>query len=147
PRVGPAGPRVGAVVCRSALSSLARSLTVVGWRGWEWVAAVAGPEHVTVRPNVSLIVQKYGGTSVADTDRIRAVAEHVVRTRRHGNEVVVVVSAMGKSTDDLLRLANDLHEEPPPRELDMLLTAGERISMSLLCIAISRLGEPSASFT
>ncbi|MCU1461622.1 MAG: aspartate kinase [Acidimicrobiales bacterium] len=96
---------------------------------------------------MSLIVQKFGGTSVADTDRIRAVAEHVVRTRRQGNEVVVVVSAMGKSTDDLLRLANDLHEEPPPRELDMLLTAGERISMSLLCIAISRLGEPSASFT
>src|SRR5438067_2037857 len=95
----------------------------------------------------SLVVQKFGGTSVADTDRIRAVADHVVRTRRQGHDVVVVVSAMGRSTDDLLRLAHEVSPTPPGRELDMLLTAGERISMALLCMAISDLGEPAASFT
>src|SRR5207249_6071845 len=83
---------------------------------------------------VSLLVQKFGGTSVADTDRMKAVADHVVRTRRQGHDVVVVVSAMGKSTDDLLRLAADVAPDAPGRELDMLLTAGERISMALLCM-------------
>src|SRR5437016_14366825 len=89
----------------------------------------------TVNSPVSLVVQKFGGTSVADPDRIRAVAEHVVRTARQGHRVVVVVSAMGKTTDDLLRLAGELSTSPPGRELDMLLTAGERISMALLCMA------------
>ncbi len=96
---------------------------------------------------VSLLVQKYGGTSVGDADRIRAVADHVARTRRAGNSVVVVVSAMGKTTDDLIRLAHEVSGKLPPRELDMLLTSGERISMSLLCMALADLGVPAVSFT
>jgi len=94
-----------------------------------------------------LIVQKYGGTSVADPDRIRAVADHIARTRRQGADVVVVVSAMGKTTDDLLRLAREVAQHPHGRELDMLLTAGERISMALLCMALIDLGVPAVSFT
>jgi aspartate kinase len=96
---------------------------------------------------VSLVVQKFGGTSVADPDRIRAVADHVVRTREQGHAVVVVVSAMGKTTDDLLRLAHEVAPSPPGRELDMLQTAGERISMALLCIAVWDRGVPATSFT
>jgi aspartate kinase len=96
---------------------------------------------------VSLLVQKFGGTSVADPDRIRAVADHVVRTRRAGDDVVVVVSAMGKTTDDLVRLANDVSRQPGGREMDMLLTAGERISMALLTMAVEDLGQPAVSFT
>ncbi len=95
----------------------------------------------------NLVVQKYGGTSVADPDRIRAVADHVVRTRAEGRHVVVVVSAMGKTTDDLLRLAHEVSPSPPGRELDMLQTAGERISMALLCIAVWDRGVPATSFT
>jgi aspartate kinase len=94
-----------------------------------------------------LLVQKYGGTSVADPERIRAVADHVARTRRAGDDVVVVVSAMGKSTDDLLRLAHDVAERPAGRELDMLLTAGERISTALVSMAVEDLGVPAMSFT
>jgi aspartate kinase len=94
-----------------------------------------------------LLVQKFGGTSVADPDRIRAVADHVARTRRAGDDVVVVVSAMGKSTDDLLRLAHDVSDHPEGRELDMLLTAGERISMALVSMAVENLGVPAVSFT
>ena len=96
---------------------------------------------------MGLIVQKYGGTSVGDADRIRAVADHVARTKRGGQQVVVVVSAMGKSTDDLIRLADQVSPTRPPRELDMLLTAGERISMALLCMALADRGVKSASFT
>lgn len=96
---------------------------------------------------MALIVQKYGGTSVADPDRIRAVADHVVRTHRAGKQVVVVVSAMGKSTDDFVRLAHDVSSDPHGREMDMLLTAGERISMALLCMAIIDLGLHAVSFT
>ena len=96
---------------------------------------------------MKLVVQKYGGTSVADPERIRAVADHIARTRLQGCDVVVVVSAMGKATDDLLRLAHDVAPEPAGRELDMLLTAGERISMSLLCMAIADHGVAAASFT
>ena len=95
----------------------------------------------------NLVVQKYGGTSVADADRIKAVAEHIVRTRRQGDDVVVVVSAMGKTTDDLERLAHGVSHVPAAREMDMLLTAGERISMSLLCMAILDHGQPAVSFT
>lgn len=80
---------------------------------------------------VGLVVQKYGGTSVADPDRIKSVADHVAFTKRHGNDVVVVVSAMGKTTDNLLSLANQVSDVLPGREMDMLLTTGERISMSL----------------
>jgi aspartate kinase len=96
---------------------------------------------------MTLVVQKYGGTSVADPGRIRAVAAHIVETSRDGNQVVVVVSAMGDTTDDLLRLAGEVSPHPPLRELDMLLTAGERISMSLLSMAIHELGVPAESFT
>ncbi len=94
-----------------------------------------------------LAVQKFGGTSVADADRIRAVADHIGRTRRGGDDVVVVVSAMGKTTDDLIRLASDVSKVQPGRELDMLLTAGERISMALVCMALAELGIAAASFT
>jgi len=94
-----------------------------------------------------LVVQKYGGTSVADADRIKAVAEHIVRTRGQGDDVVVVVSAMGHTTDDLERLAHDVSHAPSAREMDMLLTAGERIAMSLLCMAILDHRQPAVSFT
>lgn len=96
---------------------------------------------------MALVVQKYGGTSVGDAERIRAVADHVARTRQAGDDVVVVVSAMGKFTDELLHLADDVSPTRPPRELDMLLTAGERISMALVCMALSARGVESASFT
>src|SRR5882724_11949541 len=96
---------------------------------------------------VGLLVQKFGGTSVADPDRIRAVADHLVRTRRDGSAVVAVVSAMGKTTDDLVRLANDVTRSPGGREMDMLLTSGERISMALLSMAVEDLGQPAVSFT
>jgi aspartate kinase len=96
---------------------------------------------------MALIVQKFGGTSVGDAERIRAVADHVARTRAAGNDVVVVVSAMGKMTDDLYRLADDVSPTRLPRELDMLLTAGERISMALVSMALGSCGVESASFT
>jgi len=96
---------------------------------------------------VALVVQKYGGTSVGDAERVRAVADHVARTRRQGADVVVVVSAMGKTTDDLIRLAGDVSSVQPPRELDMLLTSGERVSMALLCMALAGLGVDAVSYT
>ncbi|MCL5973354.1 MAG: aspartate kinase, partial [Actinobacteria bacterium] len=96
---------------------------------------------------MALIIQKYGGTSVADADRIRTVADYVARSKRRGDDVVVVVSAMGKTTDDLIRLAGDVSTTIPPREMDMLLTAGERISVSLLCMALADLGVAAESFT
>ena len=96
---------------------------------------------------MALIVQKYGGTSVADPDRMRAVAENVAFTRRHGHDVVVVPSAMGKTTDNLIKLANDVSATQPGREMDMLITTGERISMSLLCMALADLGVEAVSFT
>jgi aspartate kinase len=96
---------------------------------------------------VPLVVQKFGGTSVADPERIREVADHVARTRRRGDDVVVVVSAMGKETDELLRLAADVSTVRPGRELDMLITAGERKATALLCMALHDLGVPADSFT
>jgi aspartate kinase len=96
---------------------------------------------------VALVVQKYGGSSVADAERIKRVAERIVATRRLGNEVVVVVSAMGDTTDELRDLAQQVTPLPPGRELDMLLTAGERISMALLAMAIHALGHDARSFT
>ena len=96
---------------------------------------------------MALIVQKYGGTSVADPDRIKAVADHVAFTARHGDRVVVVVSAMGKTTDNLLQLANQVSSTHPGREMDMLLTTGERISMALLCLALADLGVEAVSMT
>jgi aspartate kinase len=96
---------------------------------------------------VALVVQKFGGTSMADAERIRAVADHVARTVRRGNQVVVVVSAMGKETDDLLHLAGQVSHTRPGREMDMLITAGERKSMALLCMALVDIGCPASSFT
>jgi aspartate kinase len=96
---------------------------------------------------VALVVQKYGGSSVADAERIKRVAERIVMTRRDGHDVVVVVSAMGDTTDDLIDLANQVSPLPPPREMDMLLTSGERISMALLAMAIANLGLEARSFT
>ena len=96
---------------------------------------------------MALVVQKFGGTSVADPDRIRAVADHVARTQRHGDHPVVVVSAMGKETDDLIHLAHQVSKTLPGREMDMLITAGERKSVALLCMALADLGVPAASFT
>jgi aspartate kinase len=96
---------------------------------------------------VPLVVQKFGGTSVADPERIRNVADHVARTRRRGDDVVVVVSAMGKETDDLLHLAHQVSDIRPGREMDMLITAGERKTMALLCMALAELDCPAASFT
>jgi aspartate kinase len=96
---------------------------------------------------MALIVQKFGGTSVGDAERIRAVANHVARTRAEGNDVVVVVSAMGKFTDDLIVLADEVSPNRPAREMDMLLTAGERISMALVSMALGAAGVESASFT
>ncbi len=94
-----------------------------------------------------IVVQKYGGTSVATTERIGLVADRVVRTREAGNDVVVVVSAMGHTTDQLGAMAREVAAVPDPRELDMLLTAGERIAMSLLGIAINARGCRAASYT
>jgi aspartate kinase len=96
---------------------------------------------------VSLIVQKFGGSSVADAEGIKRVAKRIVETRKAGNEVVVVVSAMGDTTDELLDLAEQVVPLPSGRELDMLLTAGERISMALLAMAIRSLGTEARSYT
>jgi aspartate kinase len=94
-----------------------------------------------------LIVQKYGGTSVADPERMRAVAENVAFTRRHGNDVVVVASAMGKATDNLIALAAQVSTTRNGREMDMLLTTGERVSAALLTMALHDLGVDAVSFT
>ncbi|GAA2239440.1 aspartate kinase [Herbiconiux moechotypicola] len=94
-----------------------------------------------------MIVQKYGGSSVADAESIKRVAKRIVETRKAGNEVVVAVSAMGDTTDDLLDLAHAVAPIPAPREMDMLLSAGERISMALLAMAIESLGHTARSFT
>jgi aspartate kinase len=96
---------------------------------------------------VALVVQKYGGSSVADADGIKRVAQRIVATRKAGHSVVVAVSAMGDTTDELVDLANQVSPLPPGRELDMLLTAGERISMALLAMAIANLGLEGRSFT
>jgi len=96
---------------------------------------------------MALVVQKYGGSSVADAEGIKRVAKRIVASRQAGNQVVVVVSAMGDTTDELLDLANQVTPGPPPRELDMLLTSGERISMALVAMAIATLGLEARSFT
>ncbi len=97
--------------------------------------------------SVSIVVQKYGGSSVADAAGVKRVAQRIVSTKKAGHDVVVVVSAMGDTTDELMDLAYEVSPIPPPRELDMLLTAGERISMALLAMAISDLGMRAQSFT
>ncbi len=96
---------------------------------------------------MAIVVQKYGGTSVGDVNRMKRVADRVARTHRAGNQTVVVVSAMGKTTDDLVTMAQRISEHPPERELDILLTSGERISMSLLAMALHDRDVPAKSFT
>jgi aspartate kinase len=96
---------------------------------------------------MAVIVQKYGGSSVASVQRLREVAERVMRTHRQGHQVAVVVSAMGRTTDELLAMAKQVSPAPPRRELDMLLSAGERISMALLSMALRELGGDAISFT
>ena len=96
---------------------------------------------------MAVIVQKYGGSSVADVQKLRRVAERVMQTRAQGHDVVVVVSAMGDATDELLAMAKQVSPNPDRRELDMLLSAGERISMALLSMAIRELGGDAISFT
>src|SRR2546425_4135482 len=122
-----------------------------------WVSPIATSAAATLRapertscggsPDMPIIVQKYGGTSVATTERVRAVADRVVAAKEAGYDVLVVVSAMGRSTDELLAMAQQITPAPEPRELDMLLTAGERIAMSLLAIAINARGCKAASYT
>jgi aspartate kinase len=96
---------------------------------------------------MAVVVHKYGGSSVADVSKLQQVAAKVVEARRAGDDVVVVVSAMGKTTDELLSLARQIDEDPPRRELDMLLTTGERVSMALLSMAIQKHGVDAISFT
>ena len=96
---------------------------------------------------MGIVVQKYGGSSVADAEGVKRVAQRILDAKRAGNDVVVVVSAMGDTTDELIDLAEQVSPLPSGRELDMLLTAGERISMALLAMAIGNLGQEARSFT
>ncbi|MHB8580811.1 MAG: aspartate kinase [Ignavibacteriaceae bacterium] len=96
---------------------------------------------------MSIVVQKYGGSSVADVDKIKSIANKIYAVKKSGNDVVVVVSAMGKTTDSLIELAKSISGIPQKREMDMLLSTGERITMSLLCIALNELGIESISLT
>src|SRR4051794_9122209 len=96
---------------------------------------------------MSLVVQKFGGTSVGTPERILAVADRIARTQAQGHQIVVVVSAMGQSTDELIGLAHSVSKNPPHREMDMLLTVGERISMALLSMALHDRGISAMSFT
>jgi len=111
---------------------------------WDRLEKVKNLRHSS---RVGMIVQKFGGSSVADAEGLKRVAQRIVATKRAGHDVVVVVSAMGDTTDELIELANQVSPMPSGRELDMLLTAGERISMALLAMAISNLGHEARSFT
>jgi aspartate kinase len=114
------------------------------WAALDSAVVQPGPTKV---PHVALIVQKYGGSSVADAASIKRVAKRIAESKRAGHDVVVVVSAMGDTTDELIDLANEVSPMPPSREMDILLTAGERISMALLAMAIANLGVEAQSFT
>ncbi|HJL19331.1 MAG TPA: aspartate kinase [Sandaracinaceae bacterium LLY-WYZ-13_1] len=110
-------------------------------------SAAPSPSAAPTRERRGIVVQKYGGSSVATIEKLQGVARKIVETRREGWDVVVVVSAMGKTTDDLVSKARALSQEPPHREMDMLLSSGERISMSLLSMAVQELGAPAVSLT
>src|SRR5438477_603903 len=99
------------------------------------------------RVTLGLVVQKFGGTSVANAERIIAAARRAIRSRQAGNQVIVVVSARGDTTDELISLAREICEQPPAREMDMLLSTGEQISIALMAMAIQNLGHPAISFT
>src|SRR5579862_5464956 len=105
------------------------------------------PSDEVDRSAVALIVQKFGGTSVADAAKIRTAAGRAVATKRAGNQVVMVVSARGHKTDELIELAGQVSATPSPREMDMLLATGEQESVALMAIAIQDLGEPAVSLT
>ena len=96
---------------------------------------------------MAVVVQKFGGSSVATAERIMAAARRAVRAKHAGHQVVVVVSARGDTTDDLIELASEISENPPAREMDMLLATGEQISIALMAMAIQELGEPAVSLT
>ena len=96
---------------------------------------------------MALLVQKFGGTSVADVERIQAIARRIARSREEGHELVIVVSAMGHTTDQLTGLARAINSNPPQRELDMLLATGEQVSIALLSMALHAEGVPSVSMT
>ena len=96
---------------------------------------------------MALLVQKFGGSSVGSLERLKAVAQRVDNTRRGGDDMVVVVSAMGKTTDELTRLARSINSHPPQRELDMLLASGEQVSIALLSMALQELGVAAVSMT
>lgn len=110
-------------------------------------AGSSGPTDRTATQSHSVVVQKYGGSSVADVEKIHQVAARVVQTVRQGHQVVVVVSAMGNTTNELLALARQVSQKPHRRELDLLVSVGERVSMTLLAMAIEDQGVPAASFT
>src|SRR5215203_7291881 len=97
--------------------------------------------------SVPLLVQKFGGTSVADADKILAAARRAIQAHQRGQRVLVVVSARGHTTDELIALAKEITEHPPAREMDMLLATGEQISIALMAMAIQGLGEKAVSFT
>lgn len=107
---------------------------------------LAGKRPQTVT-DMAIVIQKYGGTSVGDVDRIKQVGDRIAATRAAGHQVVAVVSAMGQTTDELVSLAAQVTNSPPPREMDMLLTAGERVSMALLAMALEVRGSPAVSYT
>src|SRR5690554_1780205 len=96
---------------------------------------------------MALYVQKFGGTSVGSVERIKAVAEKVKRFRDNGDQVVVVVSAMSGETNRLIGMANEINDEPTPREMDMLVSTGEQVTISLLAMALHKLGVPATSYT
>src|SRR5437868_3575918 len=96
---------------------------------------------------LSLVVQKFGGSSVATSERIMAAARRAIRAKQAGNQVIVVVSARGDTTDELISLAREISDQPPAREMDMLLSTGEQISIALMAMAIQTLGQPAISFT
>src|SRR6266851_8242457 len=98
-------------------------------------------------PTLPLVVQKFGGSSVATAERIMAAARRAIRAKQAGNQVIVVVSARGDTTDELISLAREISEQPPAREMDMLLATGEQISIALMAMAIHELGEQAISFT
>lgn len=127
--------------------------TVVGWAPptsyFRLICEVVGSAHpaFTGTAVVAVIVQKFGGTSVADTDKIRAAAKRAMDAQAQGNQVVMVVSAMGKSTDHLVNLADELTDSPPARDMDMLLSTGEQVSVALMSMAIHEMGGKAVSMT
>src|SRR6266702_7183404 len=118
------------------LAASAAKIVAAGWR-------IGKPRSEAV----AVLVQKFGGTSVATAERIQAAARRAIKAKRAGNLVVVVVSARGDTTDDLIEMAREITDQPPPREMDMLLATGEQISIALLAMAIHTLGRPAVSFT